>query len=251
MDKERLFRYLNQKYYSKCETASTIPLGMNPDEIWNTVLESRLKKAIRLPLKNVNGDYYWYILTNKMISASEVIVEELMEYPLEQDIHIASVSTIDEIFFTSYMEGSQLPIKEAMDFLQSGQEAQDIEELMLLNNCQAGNFAAQNIYHPINEDYLHTLAYILTNGIDNGGGDFRTEDNIEIPSMHGEEYTVPCSSDISELVSDFVQFLADPKIHPLIKSAVSQAWILAVRPFPEGNERLARLISNVILIRAG
>ena len=56
----------------------------NPDEIWNTVLESRLKKAIRLPLKNVKGDYYWYILTNKMISASEAIVEELMEYPQEQ-----------------------------------------------------------------------------------------------------------------------------------------------------------------------
>ena len=90
MDKERLFRYLNQKYYSKCEMASTIPLGMNPDEIWNTVLESRLKKAIRLPLKNVKGDYYWYILTNKMISASEAIVEELMEYPPEQDIHIGS-----------------------------------------------------------------------------------------------------------------------------------------------------------------
>ena len=251
MDKERLFRYLNQKYYSKCEMASTLPLGMNPDEIWDVVLKDRLEKAIRLPLKNVKGDYYWYILTNKMISASEAIVEELIEYPQEQDIHVGSVSTIEEIFFTSYMEGSQISIKEAMDFLQSGQEAQDIEELMLLNNCQAGNFAAQNIYHPINEDYLHTLAYILTNGIDNGGGDFRTEDNIEIPSMHGEEYTVPCSSDITGLVSDFVHFLADLKIHPLIKSAVSQAWILAVRPFPEGNERLARLISNVILIRAG
>ena len=45
MDKERLFRYLNQKYYSKCEMASTLPLGMNPDEIWNTVLEGRLEKG--------------------------------------------------------------------------------------------------------------------------------------------------------------------------------------------------------------
>ena len=119
MDKERLFRYLNQKYYSKCEMASTLPLGMNPDEIWNTVLKDRLEKAIRLPLKNANGDYYWYILTNKMISASETIVEELLEYPSEQDIHVGSVSTIEEIFFTSYMEGSQLPIKECYDTIDS------------------------------------------------------------------------------------------------------------------------------------
>ena len=52
MDKERLFRYLDQKYLSKCEMASNLPLGMNPDEIWNTVLEGRLARAIRLPLKN-------------------------------------------------------------------------------------------------------------------------------------------------------------------------------------------------------
>ncbi|MCI7804297.1 MAG: Fic family protein, partial [Oscillospiraceae bacterium] len=96
-----------------------------------------------------------------------------------------------------------------------------------------------------------TLAYILTNGLDNGGGNYRLTDSIEIPSMKGETFEVPCSSDISGLVSEFTDFLADPKIHPLIKSAVSQAWILIVRPFPEGNERLARILSEIILIRAG
>ena len=56
---------------------------------------------------------------------------------------------------------------------------------------------------------------------------------------------------IPEQTEQFTQFLADTKIHPLIKAAAAQAWILAIRPFPEGNERLARLLSNVILIRAG
>lgn len=76
-------------------------------------------------------------------------------------------------------------------------------------------------------------------------------DRIEIPSMRGEAYEVPCNSAIAGLTAEFTQFLADPKVHPLIKSAVSQAWVLTVRPFPEGNERLARLLSSVILIRAG
>ncbi len=116
---------------------------------------------------------------------------------------------------------------------------------------QASSFAVQNMFHTIDEDYLHTLAYILTNGLDNGGGDFRLTDSIEIPSMRGEAYEVPCNSAIAGLTAEFSQFLADPKVHPLIKSAVSQAWVLTVRPFPEGNERLARLLSSVILIRAG
>lgn len=251
MDKERLFRYLDRKYVSKSEIAGSLPLGMNPDEIWRTVLEGRLAKAVRLPLKNVHGDNYWYVLTDNMITASETIVEELMEHPAEQELLPSSISTIEEIFFTGYMEGSQISITDAMTFLQSGQQAQDIEELMLLNNRQASSFAAQNIYHAIDEDYLHTLAYILTNGLDNGGGDFRLTDSIEIPSMRGEAFEVPSSSAIAELTAEFTQFLTDPKVHPLIKSAVSQAWVLTVRPFPEGNERLARLLSSVILIRAG
>ena len=36
-----------------------------------------------------------------------------------------------------------------------------------------------------------------------------------------------------------------------MKAAVAHAWILAARPFPEGNERLARLLSTVILVRFG
>ena len=46
-------------------------------------------------------------------------------------------------------------------------------------------------------------------------------------------------------------FLADQRVHPLIKSAVVQAWTMVVRPFAEGNERLGRILSSVILVRAG
>ena len=75
MDKERLLRYLNQKYMSKCEIACNLPLGMNADEVWNTILEERFSKRTNLPLRNIHGDCYWYVLTDKMIAAREKIVE--------------------------------------------------------------------------------------------------------------------------------------------------------------------------------
>ena len=107
------------------------------------------------------------------------------------------------------------------------------------------------MYHAIDRNYLHNLAYFLTEGLDNGGGDFRMMDSIEIPSMQGESILLPSADRIPEQAENFTVFLADTKTHPLIKAAAAQAWILAVRPFPEGNERLARLLSNVILIRTG
>ena len=251
MDKERLFRYLDRKYCSKSEIIPNLPLGEDADAIWAEVLQKRRERGIMLPLTNVNGEAYWYILTNKMISASEVIVDELLEQDQTSEPHTSSVSTIEEIYYTGFMEGAQISVQDAMQFLQSGEEPESVEELILLNSRQAAGFAAENMYHAIDCNYLHNLAYFLTEGLDNGGGEFRMTDTIEIPSMQGENVMLPPADRIPEQTEQFTRFLADTGTHPLIKAAAAQAWVLAFRPFPEGNERLARLLSNVLLIRAG
>ena len=251
MDKERLFKLLDRKYCSKSEIIPNIPLGEDADAIWMEILQSRRARGIELPLTNLNGDAYWYILTSKMISASEVIVNELMEQETAAEPHKSSVSTIEEVYYTGFMEGAQISVQDAMEFLQSGGEPESVEELILLNSRQAAGFAAENMYHAIDSNYLHNLAYFLTEGLDNGSGDFRLTDTIEIPSMQGETVTLPPADMIPEQTERFAGFLANTATHPLIKAAAAQAWVLAYRPFPEGNERLARLLSNVILIRAG
>ena len=251
MDKERLFRYLDRKYSSKSEIIPNIPLGENADAIWAEILQNRRERGIELPLDNVNGKPYWYILTSKMISASEVIVDELMEQENTAELHKSSVSTIEEIYYTGFMEDAQISIQDAMEFLQSGGEPESVEELILLNSRQAAGFATENLYHAIDSNYLHNLAYFLTEGLDNGGGDYRITDTVEIPSLQGESVMLPPAGMIPEQTERFAEFLADTGTHPLIKAAAAQAWVLAYRPFPEGNERLARLLSNVILIRAG
>ena len=249
MDKERLFRYLERKYCSKNEIIPIIPLGENADMIWAEVLQSRRERGVELPLTNMNGDAYWYILTNKMILASEVIVDELMAQENTAELHKSSVATIEEIYYTGFMEGAQISVQDAMGFLQSGAEPKCVEELILLNSRQAAGFAAENMYHAIDSNYLHNLAYFLTEGLDNGSGDYRITDTLEIPSMQGENVRLPPADMVPEQTERFAGFLANTATHPLIKAAAAQAWVLAYRPFPEGNERLARLLSNVILIR--
>ena len=68
MDKERLFRYLDRKYSSKSEIIPNIPLGEDANAIWAEILQSRRERGIELPLINVNGEAYWYILTRKWMS---------------------------------------------------------------------------------------------------------------------------------------------------------------------------------------
>ena len=216
MDKERLFRYLDRKYSSKSEIIPNIPLGENADAIWAEILQNRRERGIELPLVNVHGDTYWYILTNKMISASEVIVDELMEQENTAELHRSSVATIEEIFYTGFMEGAQISVQDAMEFLQSGEEPESVEELILMNSRQAAGFASENMYHAIDSNYLHNLAYFLTDGLDNGGGDYRITDTVEIPSLQGEVVQLPPAAMIPEQTDRFAEFLADTATHPLI-----------------------------------
>ena len=41
MDRERLFFFFVEKYSAKNELYGYLPLGVNADEIWGTVLEQR------------------------------------------------------------------------------------------------------------------------------------------------------------------------------------------------------------------
>ncbi len=253
MDQERLFTQLEQRYISKREMLSRIPLGTQPDALWQELLNRRRSRATILPICNYLGKPYWYLVTDKMISASEKIVEALLENETDFDPYADPpvVATLEEVFYTSYIDGSNITIQEAMTFLQSDQPPRDIEEQMIANNRNAGSYASGNLYRMVDEVYLQELAFILTDGIEGGGQGFRTEDWIEIPSMRQEIYRLPPAASIPYRINELLSFLEDIKNHPLIKAAVAQAWMMVVRPFPEGNERLGRILSTVILLRAG
>ena len=144
-----------------------------------------------------------------------------------------------------------MTMQAAMEFLQSGEEPRDVEEQMIVNNRSALSFAASNLYHPVDEEFIRMLTLILTQNMDGGGQDYRTSDWTEIPSMMGEPYELPTALSVPDRMKELTAYLADPLVHPLMKAAVAHALILAARPFPEGNERLARLLSTVILVRFG
>lgn len=253
MNRERLFKHLEDHYIPKREMISRIPLDVQPEDFWQDVLKRRRAKSISLPLHNPRGIPYWYTVTSKMVSASEKIINEMLENETDFDPYrdTPSTSSLEESFFTSYVEGSQITLQDAMNFLQGEREPQEPEEQMIINNRNALSFAGANLFRPVDEDYIRTLAYILTENIDGGGQEYRMEDFVEIPSMAGIPYEVPPASTLQDKVDELCHLLRDPSIHPLIKSGIAQAWVMVTRPFPEGNERLGRLLSQVILFRAG
>ena len=253
MDRERLFKYLEQRYSSKNDLLSRIPLGVQPELLWQDLLNKRRAGSTILPLYGASGKPYWYFTTAKMVAASEKIVEALFENESDIDPYasLTSVSNLEEVFFTSFVEGSQMTMQAAMDFLTSDSPPRDIEEQLIANNRQASSFAAANIYRGIDADFLRDLAYILTDGMDGGGQDYRMTDEVDYISQDGGNHIFPSAESIPSRINDLCRFLQAEGVHPLVKAAVAQAYFLTVRPFAEGNERLGRILSYIILIRSG
>lgn len=253
MDRDMLFRHLEQRYTSKRDMISRVPLGVQPDALWQELLNQRRSKSTVLPLYSYKGTPYWYVTTDKMIAASEKIVEALYENDADYDPYAEppTVSTLEEIFFTSYVEGSQMTIQAAMDFLTGGQPPRDIEEQLITNNRVAGSYASANLYRPIEAGLLRELITILTDGMDEGGQDYRTTETVDYSPADGEQFSFPSARTVPDRVGELSAYLASPQIHPLIKAAVAQAYMIILRPFPEGNERLGRVLSSMILLRAG
>ena len=251
MDRERLFRYLEDRYASKREMISRIPLGIQPDALWQELLNRRRAKSTVLPLTNAKGVPFWYVTTDRMAAASEKIIEALYEETREIDPYTAAVpvSQLEEVFYTGYVEGMQMTLREAMEFLASDKPPRDIEEQLVCNNRAASSYAGGSLFQPVDASLLSELAGILTEGMDSGSG-YRDTDSVEFSPSPREYFVYPPPSVIPARVDELTGFLADPSTHPLIKAGVAQIWVMTVRPFKEGNDRLGRLLSSMILLRA-
>lgn len=253
MNREKLFKNLEKRYTSKRDMISRIPLGVNPDSLWQELLNLRRSSSTVLPLYSCNGKPYWYVTTEKMVASSEKIVEALFENETEHDPYAEPlpVMTLEEVFFTGYIEGAQITLQAAMDFLTGEQPPRDIEEQLIVNNRMAGSYASENIYRPIDADFMRELIGILTDGMDTGGQDYRFTDETDYISADGERLQFPPPNVIPERVDALCGFLNEQNVHPLIKASIAQAYLIVTRPFPEGNERLGRILSGMILLRSG
>ena len=253
MDKEKLLAYFQDYYLSRQEVLFKLPLNYSIDSFWPELLQRRKAQATVLPLYNAMGMPYWYVLTQKMISASERLCEEAINQEKIFDPYRAEMTSAmtEEMFFTSFVEGAQIPLQAAMDFLQRGTEPESIQEQMIWNNRHAWSEMISAIYRPLDEPFVKSLAFMLTEEMDGCASDYRQIDNHMFAAMNDEPYDVPPAYCIPERMSQYFDFLRFGDVHPLIKASAAQAYLLVMRPFPEGNERLSRMISSAVLLRSG
>lgn len=253
MDKEMLLQRLQAQYLTRQEVLYKLPLNISITSFWPELVERRKLNSTVLPLHGANSKPLWYVLTDKMIAASEKLCTLALEQSDPIDPYKATLTgaLTEELFFTSFVEGAQIDLGEAMDFLKRGGEPESVAEQLVHNNRNAWSDMLRGLYYPLDDRMVRMLAYRLTEDMDGHATEYRQTDTHVIAAMGNETYDVPPAAALPALMQEYYTFMANTEIHPLIKAAAGQAYLLIARPFPDGNERLARMISYTILLRSG
>lgn len=85
-------------------------------------------------------------------------------------------------------------------------------------------------------------------------GQYRTNEEHIVSGMFGREkihYVAPSSGRVDEEMAHFLDWFNNhDNINSVIRSAIAHFWFVSIHPFEDGNGRLARILSNMLLARA-
>ena len=85
-------------------------------------------------------------------------------------------------------------------------------------------------------------------------GQYRTNEEHIVSGMFGREkihYIAPSPERVDEEMAHFLGwFNSQENINSVIRSAIAHFWFVSIHPFEDGNGRLARILSDMLLARA-
>ena len=85
-------------------------------------------------------------------------------------------------------------------------------------------------------------------------GQYRTNEEHIVSGMFGREkihYIAPSPERVDEEMAHFLDwFNSQENIKSVIRSAIAHFWFVSIHPFEDGNGRLARILSDMLLARA-
>jgi Fic family protein len=156
-------------------------------------------------------------------------------------------------FHSNAIEGNTLTLRETQLIIEHGLTVGGHpmrEYLEATNHAEAFDHLATlaNGEQPISRDTILTLHRLVMQNTIERAGQFRT-----IPvSIRGARLTPPPARQVEGLMAEWVVWIdgTGQAYDPLLRAIIAHHGFLAVHPFVDGNGRTARLLLNLMLMRA-
>lgn len=174
----------------------------------------------------------------------------------------ADYSEYTEILFTAHscaMEKNSFSVNDTRELKEKGLSAKIfnhtlLEALEIYNHLNAYAFAMSNLQHSFSENLIKKIHYLLTEDTiyhktGTQPGQFTETDLAAGKTVFGD-HTLNLQQ-LPALLQETQYFLENKSIHPVSLAAVFHKEFIYLHPFRDGNGRLARLLSNIILAKCG
>lgn len=170
---------------------------------------------------------------------------------------------VEEVHHSTAIEGNTLTLGETALVLEKGitVEGKPLKDhLEVVGYDEALAFVKSIVKdparHPLNEELVreaHRIMFKKMAGIgdeyDHGIGFYRRNQRF----IAGSRHALPSAQKVPDLMEAFFKYLGDAAgaMHPVRFSAAWHFGFTHIHPFVDGNGRTARLIMNLLLMRAG
>jgi len=204
-------------------------------------------------------------ITNKIlknigiIEASREVIDHapLLPYYEKQFKNDAMVRTVH---FGTHIEGNELNLDQAEKVL-SGQDVvareRDIQEVINYRKAMEFLEEIREKKQEISEELIKKLHKITVNKIlpVEKCGEYRKTQVVIKNSQTGQvSFRPPEASTVSAQIKELLAFIDNPQnqdIHPVLKSGIVHYELVRIHPFLDGNGRVARALSTLILFLEG
>lgn len=202
-----------------------------------------------------------FIITNKIlqnigqIEAAKEIIEHAPLLPFWEK-KFQDEAILRTTHYGTHIEGNELSLSQVQKILDGERvvaRERDVQEV--INYREVVDYIGRKKDLKIDEDTIFDLHKIVVNKIldGEGSGKYREKEVVIRNSITGEvSFRPPKNLEVPWQVKDLVEFIQKVKeLHPVIKSGIVHYEFVRIHPFLDGNGRVGRALSMLVLFAEG
>ncbi len=185
-------------------------------------------------------------LLNKLRPLPQTAVQKLKEH-LE----------LEMTYNSNAIEGNSLSLKETFWVIQEGITVKGKplkDHLEATNHKEALDYLYDTVEHhkktTLSEHFIKNIHQLITQNIEKEwAGKYRNASVM----IAGAKHKPPSAIEVPQLMEDMIKWLKknERRLHPVELATLLHYKLVHIHPFFDGNGRVARLIMNVIILKAG
>ncbi|MFZ3054620.1 MAG: Fic family protein [Minisyncoccales bacterium] len=266
LEKINVPKYLYWDYF---RYKKPIPEEFSSEELWFLNKITRKAKSIQSPIRDENGNYFFWIKLNRiekllheidMSAGGELF---LSKGSLKNKQAFISRGVMEEAIASSQLEGASTSRRLAKEFLREGKSPKNESEQMILNNYLTMK-AIEDEYkdRELSMDLIEEIHGMITKDVPTSDGEVarlrepnKDDDIVVSDDISGDVYHhAPRADFMRKELNRLISFANNNEeesifIHPIIKAIMVHFWVGYLHPFTDGNGRLARWLFYWYLVK--